>query len=100
MELTSIHGRKANNPHRASRTQIIPYKKSKKVFSNEDNFILEEEDENLENMKDDTYPATLLRQNTVIIGANSRIRTFSSIFSKLENIHERHLEIQCDSDSN
>lgn len=97
MELSSIHGRKANrNSHKVScKTQNIP-KIIKKNFCIEDDFILEEEDERLDTVKEEGFG--LHRQKTVIIGQDSRIRSFSSIFSKLENIHERS-NINLDSDS-
>lgn len=102
MELTSVHGRKANNPHKLScRTQNIPFKNAKKNFCIEDDFILEEDDENLDCIKESKHTNLgLCRQKTATIGDDLRIRSFSSIFSKLENIHERHkIDHQDNSDS-
>lgn len=103
MELTSLHGRKANNPHKLScRTQNIPFKNAKKNFCLEDDFILEEDDdENLDVVKEPKISnLTLTRQKTATIGDDLRIRSFSSIFSKLENIN-KHVKIdhQDNSDS-
>lgn len=98
MELSSIYGRKANQSrsgHKFScKTQNLSILK-KKNFKIEDHFILEEND-CLES--ESNFSKGLQRQKTSAFGENSKARCFSSIFSKLENIHEQ-TNTSLDSDS-
>lgn len=97
MELSSLHGLKASNkPHKfLCKTQNITKLKKKDFCMDEDNFILEHDDECLDIVNKGKIGLT--RQKTSIYDKDSRIRCFSSIFSKLENICERS-NIDVDSD--